>query len=245
MIILLICSMEGKKYGFRTSRTIMTKFHFWLNYSFTCFKFFFFFLLKFSSVFPTFFFCGSSWGASCLLCDRLLLSRSCRSRHSSESLHRVTVCFVMALRECGFPRQLHALSASCVSGPVSRVRALDPLTGSNPHSFRPSPARHAPLRNTRSLAQRWPARICFATKFVFLFSLSTVIFLCPPCYGSRDSTVCVREPFHAVLLAFGLNIVCVSSSIIRACVCWMWCWGSAVVMMDLVSVRDCWAFLCM
>ncbi len=42
--------------------------------------------------------------------------------------------------------------------------------------------------------------------FFFPFPLSYS--LCSPCYGSLVSTVCVREPFHAVLLAFSLNIVC-------------------------------------
>ncbi len=69
------------------------------------------------------------------------------------------------------------------SGPVSRGRAPGPRP---PHWLEsslfppPLPHTHAPgdsLRNTCSLVQRRPARICFATKFVFLFSLSTVIFL--------------------------------------------------------------------
>ncbi len=140
---------KSKLYGFRTSWTILIELSLFLSFKKV------FLSLKFL------FFCGSSWGASCLLCYRLLLSCSCRSRHSSESLHHVTVCFVMALRECGFPRQLHALSASCLIAvlvaPSAAVgpRAPDPLTGWNPHSFPPLPHTHAPgdsLRNTRSLA---------------------------------------------------------------------------------------------
>lgn len=135
------------------------------------------------------------------------------------------------------------LSLVCYIGPVSRVLGpQEPLTGSNPHSFSPPSPGDS---NTRSLTRSETAsQDLFATKFVFLFSLSTVTFLCSPCYGLPRFVF--GEPFHAVLLAFSLNInVCVSSSICSGlCLLSMWCWGSAVVATE-VSVHHWGAFLCM
>lgn len=109
-----------------------------------------------------------------MLCYRLLLSRSCRSRHSSESLHRVTVCFVMALRECGFPRQLHALSVSCVIavlvapsavvGPQtpSLVRILTPSSFSHRTRCRRLAPRHTLTRSKMASQDLFCHKVCFS-----------------------------------------------------------------------------------
>lgn len=118
-----------------------------------------------------------------------------------------------------------------------------------PHWFKSSLLFSPLLQETRTLARsltrsETPSQDLFATKFVFLFSLSTVTLLCSPCYGLPRFVFC--ESFHAVLLAFSLNInFCVSSSICSGlCLLDMWCWGSAVVA-TAVSVRRWGAFLCM